>query len=417
MKVAETRLSAGWLACLAVGAILVGVGPAQAQRATLRNDRAVLAAFREVVARPSQSTVRILCDGKEAALGTVVAADGWIITKASELRGKIACKLRDGETFDARVVGVEDRCDLAMLKIDARGLRPIEWADPRSAVVGNWLASPGIGEEPVAIGVVSVAARVPNLRDMPGPTARPNSGYLGIILENGDGAPKIGRVEPGSAAARAGLKVGDVIVAVRGNPVATAESLVARIMRFKAGETVQLKVKRGKEEKEITATLGKRPRSAMSRGDIQNNMGSVLSNRRGGFPAILQHDTVIRNTDCGGPVVGLDGKAVGINIARAGRTESYAIPSDRVRALLNDLRSGKLAPRDEEPVVSVEQMQTSVQKLRAELAEKRKAHEEAEDDGNDGKAKDLAEQIKALKKRLAEAEAALEKARKGDRKK
>ena len=30
--------------------------------------------------------------------------------------------------------------------------------------------------------------------------------------------------------------------------------------------------------------------------------------------------------DCGGPLVNLDGKVVGMNIARAGRTESYAIP-------------------------------------------------------------------------------------------
>jgi hypothetical protein len=89
----RTRLSSGWLACLVAGAILIGVGPAQAQRATLKNDRAVLAAFRSVVAKPSQSTVRILCDGKDAALGTVVAADGWIVTKATELKGKVVCKL------------------------------------------------------------------------------------------------------------------------------------------------------------------------------------------------------------------------------------------------------------------------------------------------------------------------------------
>src|SRR5439155_1730779 len=52
-----------------------------------------------------------------------------------------------------------------------------------SALVGNWVASPGSGEAPVAIGVVSVASRKPPPRDMPLPTPPANSGYLGIGLE------------------------------------------------------------------------------------------------------------------------------------------------------------------------------------------------------------------------------------------
>src|SRR4029077_19551483 len=77
-------------------------------------------------------------------------------------------------------------------------------------------------------------------------------------------------------------------------------------------------------------------------GNPQDKMGSKLSDRRGGFPSILQHDTVVQPQDCGGPVIDLDGKAVGINIARAGRTETYAIPSEAILGLLDDLQSGKL---------------------------------------------------------------------------
>jgi serine protease Do len=40
----------------------------------------------------------------------------------------------------------------------------------------------------------------------------------------------------------------------------------------------------------------------------------------------------------------LDGKAVGINIARADRVSSYAIPASVVKPLLADLKSGRLAP-------------------------------------------------------------------------
>ena len=58
----------------------------------------------------------------------------------------------------------------------------------------------------------------------------------------------------------------------------------------------------------------------------------------------FQHDTTLRPDQCGGPLVGLDGKVMGINIARAGRVVSYAIPADIVATLLADLKSGKLAP-------------------------------------------------------------------------
>jgi serine protease Do len=53
---------------------------------------------------------------------------------------------------------------------------------------------------------------------------------------------------------------------------------------------------------------------------------------------ILQHDTVLKPEECGGPIVNLDGKAIGINIARAGRVESYAIPSEAVLPILEELK-------------------------------------------------------------------------------
>ena len=98
----------------------------------------------------------------------------------------------------------------------------------------------------------------------------------------------------------------------------------------------------------LKATLGKRPPTL---GELHNQLGGPLSEHRTGFPTVLQHDTALRPEDCGGPLVDLDGKAVGINIARAGRTESYAVPAEEVQRLLPDLKSGKLAPRPptEEP--------------------------------------------------------------------
>jgi serine protease Do len=73
-------------------------------------------------------------------------------------------------------------------------------------------------------------------------------------------------------------------------------------------------------------------------------MGSELSGRRSGYPTILTHDSVLRPTDCGGPLVDLDGNVIGINISRAGRTESWTVPTEVIQSVLADLKAGKSTP-------------------------------------------------------------------------
>jgi serine protease Do len=307
-----------------------------------RSSPKMLQAFREVVAKPSQATVRVLCDGKDIALGTIVEADGWIVTKASELQGKVTCRLKDGRTLTAQIVGVQEPYDLALLKVDAKGLPPVSWRASKDAHVGQWVASPGPTEEPVAIGVVSVATRKYKVGDQPTKNLGAKSGWLGVGLDESEGGAHIGFVVPDSPAQRAGLRTGDLILEVAGKKILDNESLINTVQRHHPGEEIKIKIRRGSEEQELTATLGQLP--PQMRGNPQERMGSQLSNRRGGFPTILQHDTVLKPVDCGGPLVDLDGRTIGINIARAGRTESYAVPSEDVLFWLPDLKSGKLAP-------------------------------------------------------------------------
>jgi serine protease Do len=153
---------------------------------------------------------------------------------------------------------------------------------------------------------------------------------------------KIADITPGSGAAKAGLRIDDIILAINGTEVRDSESLLAILGKTKPGDKVKLKVRRGDEELEPEATLGKRP--AMTRDDFQNSLGSELSTRRSGFPRVVQHDSVLRPIDCGGPLVDLDGRVIGINLARAGRTESFAVPAETVQPLLKELMSGRLAP-------------------------------------------------------------------------
>jgi serine protease Do len=398
------------------GVVLAGImvlclaGPVQAQEVSGKSSPAMIAAFKNVVANPSQSTVRVHCNDKEAALGTVLSADGWIITKASELKGKIRCTLKDGRSFPAKVVGVEDRHDLAMLKIEAKDLRPIEWRESKSAEVGNWLASPGIQGEPVCIGVVSVATRRPGPGQLPMSAKAEKAGFLGVILTDAEGAAKVVDIGKDTPASKAGLQVGDLLLKVGGHKVTSRGSIAETLQRFSPGKTVVLEIRRGDEVRELKATLGKRK---LDRADLQNRMGSPLSDRRDGFPTILQNDQVIKPSDCGGPLVDLDGKAVGINIARAGRVESYAIPTEAVLALVDDLKSGKLAPPPGLAGPIVAEMEKSLEKIRADVTRIQNELKAAEDARRSAekKKKELEEQLGAMRKKIAAAEEALKKAK------
>jgi len=338
--------------------------PALAQsRNSARDDRAngfkenprMLAAFREAVAGPSRSVVRVRSAVKDVALGTVVAADGWILTKNSELveNAPITVVLKDGRQLPAKLVGVQDRFDLAMLKIDATDLTPVQWGDAKSAPVGEILASPGVTDEPLAIGVLSVASRAVRSTDLMIPPPPANAGYLGVALDEAEGGARVASVMLNSAAYRAGLKVDDVVTLIADTPIIDLETMINTIRHHKPGDAVPITVKRGDKEIELKATLDKRPPDpGLVRREYQNHLGSALSERRSGFPTILQHDMVLRPDACGGPVVDLDGKTLGINIARAGRVESYAIPAESVKGLIEDLKSGKLAPAPKRPATT-----------------------------------------------------------------
>lgn len=338
-----SRLS--YLSLLIGGILLIPTPSAYGQRTRRDNgvvtktNRRFLEAFRDVVAGPSHSTVRVRCEDELAAYGAVVGADGWILTKASQLKGDIVCELHDGRELPARLVGVSEPFDLAMLKVDAKELKPVQWRDSKDAAVGSWVATTGLNRDPVAVGVVSVATRTIAGSELARRT--PSGGFLGVRVAPIKDGVKIVEVISGGAAERAGFEEDDVIVSVGKIKINDPESLFRALAKTKPDERVAIVVKRGSEEVELKPKLGSRP---LERGDFQNQLGSKLSDHRTGFPMVLQHDTILRPVDCGGPLVDLDGKVIGINIARSGRTETLAIPSEAIKPLLDDLKSGKLAP-------------------------------------------------------------------------
>jgi serine protease Do len=384
--------------------------------APARQSNEIKALFSPIVAEARRCTVRVRSDGNDVAMGTIVGPDGWIITKASELKGKLTCRLGADRELEARVVGTSDSFDLAMLKVDATDLPVIEWG-LEAPNVGQWLAAPGPAAEPVSVGVLSVPQRrIP-----------PMSGVLGVALktDDADAPPRVDKIYPNTPAEKAGIKEGDIITHVDGKAMTGPTQLIEAIRQLRVGDNVRLNVRRGDQVLAIPVKLGSIETPGTQRRDVQNRSGVGVSGRHDDFPVVLQHDIVLRPIDCGGPLVDLSGKVVGINIARGGRTETYGVPAAVLMEQMYDLMSGRLNPaklaaeKEAKEKVAAEKAAREKAALEQKLAEEKAAREKAEAEkkaaeekaAHEKAEKEKAEKAKAEQERkAAEEKAAREKA-------
>ena len=96
--------------------------------------------------------------------GFIISADGYIMTNAHVVdhADKITVRLTDKREFRAKVIGVERRTDVALLKIDATGLPKITVGDSDKLKVGEWvvaIGSPFGFDNSVTAGIVSAKGR------------------------------------------------------------------------------------------------------------------------------------------------------------------------------------------------------------------------------------------------------------------
>jgi serine protease Do len=257
----------------------------------------------------------VRASGGGAGSGTVWKSDGLVITNNHVATGERAEVIfADGQAREARVVARDPTVDLAALEMEADGLAALPAADSSALKVGQLVLAVGnpLGEaRAVTAGIISgvgvgLAGDRLRLREvvqanitlMPGnsggPLADAQGRVVGInamvmgpgvalavpantverfLAERAPGGPVLGvagqavelpgmaegggvlisEVVSGSAAERAGMIIGDVLLSIDDAPARTGDELLRALIARRPGEPRRLAVLRGGLRREMTA--------------------------------------------------------------------------------------------------------------------------------------------------------------------
>jgi serine protease Do len=109
--------------------------------------------------------------------GFLISKDGHVVTNAhliaDAVEGGIVVRLRDGREFSAALIGADPASDIALLKIDGKGLPYVRLGDSRRVQPGQWVAAIGspLGlDSSATAGIVSATGR-----------SLPDEGYVQFI--------------------------------------------------------------------------------------------------------------------------------------------------------------------------------------------------------------------------------------------
>ena len=315
---------------------------AQRQRFIDAEDRKVLenkandlyTAVDPLVKEISNSVVLFKSKDKIVSVGTVT--NKGIVTKFSEIsqyaaQDKLHIVTKDGIVYkNIELLGVYESYDIALIK-NVGSLPAVDLSNSITPEVGSFLVASTASEQALAMGVTSVKARSLKEKDR---------GFLGVVMDmtpSKEGV-KLTHVEPQTAASRAGLKKGDIILAINGDSVTNMLEMRNFLQQLAPGDNIKLSYKRGEV---VTAglevILGARkeiPRVRQSRMNRMKKMGGRVNEVSEGFPQVLQTDMQIKSNFCGAPVVNLDGRMVGVVVAKASRIKAYIIEGRELDKLL-----------------------------------------------------------------------------------
>jgi len=237
---------------------------------------------------------------------------------------RIVVALADGTELPAHVVGVDELTDVAVIKVTSPTPLPaVGWGDSRALEVGDWVVAAGnpfglggsvtagivsargrdIGSGPfddflqidapinpgnsggplfdsdgqvvgitsaiysptgssVGIGFAIPSELASHIVDALREKGHIERGWLGVsmadIRDRGVGIAEVTRSGP---AGRAGLRPGDIVIAVNGQPVDDSRSLLRAIATIAPGQIARLTLRRQGRDMNLSVTVGRRPNS------------------------------------------------------------------------------------------------------------------------------------------------------------
>ncbi len=298
---------------------------------------------RKSVEQAARSTVTLYYKNSMICYGTVVTSavdtEPVILTKWSEvknIRDHIVAVTSEGKALATSLAGFYPDHDLAIFRSEnnTNRLNPVKLWKSKPMGLGSFILLASPDGDVGSLGVVSVAAR--SLRDG-------DKAYLGVMMDfdkEESGVP-LKQIMPGSAAAKAGLRQGDIILAVGQENLSGAMEMRTLLQRLQPGSNIDVTYQRGKQRRKTKVKLGSLSENSsirripQERMNTMERMGAIPSRIRTDFPKVVQSDMPIHPTDTGAPVTNLDGEIAGIVIARGSRIKTYIIPADTIKELLS----------------------------------------------------------------------------------
>jgi serine protease Do len=249
--------------------------------------------------------------------GFIVTGDGYILTNAHVVAdaSEVTVRLTDRREFTAKVVGVDRRTDVAVIKIDDKNLPTVRIGDPSKLRPGEWvvaIGSPFGFDNSVTAGIVSALSRslpegqytpfiqtdaavnpgnsggplfnmagevvginsqiysrtggfmgisfaIPidvanDVKDQLIKTGRVQRGRIGVVIQDvnqqladsfGLDRPRgalVSQVEAGAPGAKAGIRPGDVILAINGTAIERSGQVSAAVAGLRPGSKAQVEV-------------------------------------------------------------------------------------------------------------------------------------------------------------------------------
>lgn len=206
-----------------------------------------------------------LGDAASIKVGHVVLAVGRASEQVSASLGIVSAIANEWRTWRGGRIERLFRLDLAVYDGFSGG--PL--VDARGAIVG-------INTSGLARGIATAIPRatIDRVADQLLATGRIARGYIGLAMQPvrlpgalvrelglaGDGGVILVGVEPGGPGDTAGAMIGDVMVALDGKPVRTADDLLTFLGPESVGRTVRARIVRGGTSRELSIVVGERSR-------------------------------------------------------------------------------------------------------------------------------------------------------------